>query len=108
MDLKALDQARLRRQAQGVQAFWDSPDYDAGLQALGAPDEDNAFRQLAEQGRSALTHLQQRDGPTHLHQGPDVKHWVTRALQNARDQNKAKPHRGWGGAGTHTPNARGK
>ena len=72
MILKALDQARLRRQAQRVEAFWESPDYDAGLQALGAADEDNAFRQLAEQGRGALTHLQQRDGQAHLHEGLDV------------------------------------
>ena len=53
MILKALDQARLRRQAQRVEAFWESADYDAGLQALGTVDEDSAFRRLAEQGREA-------------------------------------------------------
>jgi len=96
MILKALDQVRLRRQAQRVEAFWESPDYDAGLQALGGADEDNAFRQLAEQGRGALTHLQQRDGQPHLHEGLDVSDWVTRTLQNALDQTMAQLQSGLG------------
>jgi biopolymer transport protein ExbB len=96
MILKALDQARWRRQAQGVEAFWESPDYEAGLQALGSAGEDNPYRRLAEQGRSALTHLQQREGPSHLHEGLDVSDWVTRALQNSLDQSMAQLQSGLG------------
>ena len=96
MVLKALDQARLRRQAQRVEAFWESPNYDTGLAVLGEADEDSAFRRLAEQGRGALAHLQRQDDRPHLHQGLDVSDWVTRALQNALDQTMVQLQSGLG------------
>jgi len=64
MILKALDQARLRRQAQRVEAFWESPDYDAGLQALGGPGAQTrcccAARLFAASHRRQSAPVQQR------------------------------------------------
>lgn len=96
MILKALDQARLRRQAQRVEAFWESPNDDAGLEALGEAAQDSAFRRLAEQAREARAHLQRQEGRPQLHEGLDVSDWVTRALQSTLDQTLAQLQAGLG------------
>lgn len=88
--LKLLDQARLRKVAKRIQGFWDSPDYDAGLQTLDDGRRFNPFRSVAVQSREAMTHLQQGDSQPHLRESLDTDAWVGRAIQNAIDDGAAR------------------
>jgi len=90
MVLKALDVWGLRRQAQRVETFWESPNLKAGLQSLGDAQDHGAFRRLAEQAEQALAHANRHDGAPHLHDSLDLSDWMTRALQNALDHTTAQ------------------
>ena len=90
MVLKALDVLSLRRQAQRVESFWESAHLQAGLQTLGEPQDNGAFRRLAEQAQQALAHVNRHDGTPHLHDSLDLSDWMTRSLQNALDQTAAQ------------------
>ena len=83
--LKASHLWRHQRQAQRVDAFWHCDSVAAGEQALGER-EDNPFRQLAQQAREALDHVQHSADRPALAQQLDVSDWVTRCLQRAIDE----------------------
>ena len=91
--VKALDLRRHRAQARRVEAFWHASDFDEGLDRLGR-EPDNPFRSLAQHGRDAAAHLQQRaaDGarPTQLHDRLDPSEWVQHALRQATDDSVAR------------------
>jgi biopolymer transport protein ExbB len=88
--LKLMDQARLRGMSKRIQQFWDSPDYDVGIQTLDDGRRFNLFRSLALQSREALSHLQQGDSQPHLRESLDTDAWVGRAIQNAIDDGAAR------------------
>jgi biopolymer transport protein ExbB len=90
MVLKALDLARLRKLAQGVGTFWDSPDYETGVRSLDDGSHFNPFKALANEGRNALSHIKARDGQPHLREQLDASEWVGRALQNSLDDGSAR------------------
>ena len=83
--LKASHLWRHQRQAQLVDAFWHCDSVAAGEQVLGEV-ADNPFRQLAQQAREALDHVQNNAARPALAQQFDVSDWVTRCLQRAIDE----------------------
>jgi biopolymer transport protein ExbB len=95
MLLKGYDQIRIRQQAKSVRDFWESPDFETGLQCLG-PQADNVFRNLAEQGQDARLHVENRDGAPHLHEKFDLSDWITRSLQIAIDDAHSRMQNGLG------------
>ena len=80
--IKALDIFKFKSLAQRTETFWHSADFSAGMTALG-PQQDNPFRNLAEEGREATTH--HRNTKAHLHDSLDISDWITRCLRNSMD-----------------------
>lgn len=85
--IKALDIVRYKKLANQAESFWHSADFAEGLGKLGA-QQDNPFRELAEEGREAVAH--HRDTRAHLHDSLDVSDWVTRCLRNSIDNSTAR------------------
>jgi len=85
--LKALDIVRYKKLARQAEGFWHSADFAEGLNRLG-PQQDNPFRNLAEEGREAAAH--HRNTKAHLHDSLDVSDWVTRCLRNSIDHATAR------------------
>lgn len=84
---KTLDLIRYKKLAREAESFWHSADFAEGLSRLG-PQEDNPFRNLAEEGREAAAH--HRDTKAHLHDSLDISDWVTRCLRNSIDHATAR------------------
>ncbi len=84
---KAMDILRYKKLARQAETFWHSADFAEGLIRLG-PQEDNPFRNLAEEGREAVAH--HRNTKAHLHDSLDVSDWVTRCLRNSMDHATAR------------------
>ncbi len=84
---KAMDILRYKKLARQAETFWHSADFAEGLVRLG-PQEDNPFRNLAEEGREAVAH--HRNTKAHLHDSLDVSDWVTRCLRNSMDHATAR------------------
>ena len=89
--VKALNLRVAARQARASEAFWQAPDFEAGMAALGT-EADNPFQQLASQGREAAAHVQRPAAErgtsghkAHLHDALDLSEWITRSLRNAVD-----------------------
>lgn len=80
---KTLDLIKYKRIAKNAEDFWNSEDFQTGLDNLGA-DPVNPFRQLALAGREATLH--HRNTKAQLHDALDVSDWVTRTLRNAMDE----------------------
>ncbi|MDP3701488.1 MAG: MotA/TolQ/ExbB proton channel family protein [Hylemonella sp.] len=85
--LKVMDLVRYKRLARQAEGFWHSADFAEGLLRLGS-QEDNPFRNLAEEGREAAAH--HRNTKAHLHDSLDVSDWVTRCLRNSIDHATAR------------------
>ncbi|HCY15240.1 MAG: biopolymer transporter [Curvibacter sp. GWA2_64_110] len=85
--LKALDIVRYKKLARQAETFWHSADFAEGLGKLG-PQNENPFRDLAEEGREASAH--HRNTKAHLHDSLDVSDWVTRCLRNSIDHSTAR------------------
>jgi biopolymer transport protein ExbB len=90
MVVKALDLSRLRRLGQRLNAFWDSPNYDAGLKMLDGGKGVNPFQSVAVQSRQALEHVQDGSARGQLHESLDADEWVGRAIHNAIDDGSAR------------------
>jgi biopolymer transport protein ExbB len=84
---KAMDLIRYKKLARQAESFWHSADFAEGLNRLG-PQEDNPFRNLAEEGREAAAH--HRNTRAHLHDSLDISDWVTRCLRNSIDNATAR------------------
>ncbi len=84
---KAMDLIRYKKLARQAEGFWHSADFAEGLLRLG-PQEDNPFRNLAEEGREAAAH--HRNTRAHLHDSLDISDWVTRCLRNSIDHANAR------------------
>jgi len=84
---KAMDLIRYKKLARQAEGFWHSADFAEGLLRLG-PQEDNPFRNLAEEGREAAAH--HRNTRAHLHDSLDISDWVTRCLRNSIDNATAR------------------
>ncbi len=84
---KAMDIVRYKKLAQEAEGFWHSADFAEGLARLG-PQQDNPFRNLAEEGREAAAH--HRNTRAHLHDSLDISDWVTRCLRNSIDNSTAR------------------
>ncbi len=84
---KAMDLIRYKKLARQAEGFWHSADFAEGLLRLG-PQEDNPFRNLAEEGREAAAH--HRNTRAHLHDSLDISDWVTRCLRNSIDHATAR------------------
>ena len=83
--LKGLAVLRARQQAGRVARFWSSSSMDAGLSHLGDED-DNPFRQLAQDARAASAVLQQDGGKAQqLGQRIDASDWIAGALHSSLD-----------------------
>lgn len=92
--LKLYAQWRQKRYSGRVESFWHSTSLNDGLQHLGDHPE-NAFRKLAVDGVSAVTHLDSSSHHTkhaqkQLHDQLDLSDWVTRALRNSAEISAAK------------------
>lgn len=85
--LKAMDILRCKKLARQAEGFWHSADFAEGLAKLG-PQQDNPFRDLAEEGREAAAH--HRNTKAHLHDSLDISDWVTRCLRNSIDHATAR------------------
>ncbi len=84
---KTLDLIRYKKLAREAEGFWHSADFAEGLNRLG-PQQDNPFRNLAEEGREAAAH--HRNTKAHLHDSLDISDWVTRCLRNSMDHATAR------------------
>jgi biopolymer transport protein ExbB len=84
---KVMDLIRYKKLARQAEGFWHSADFAEGLNRLG-PQEDNPFRNLAEEGREAAAH--HRNTKAHLHDSLDISDWVTRCLRNSIDNATAR------------------
>lgn len=84
---KAMDLIRYKKLAHQAEGFWHSADFAEGLNRLG-PQEDNPFRNLAEEGREAAAH--HRNTKAQLHDSLDISDWVTRCLRNSIDNATAR------------------
>ncbi|MBI2744072.1 MAG: MotA/TolQ/ExbB proton channel family protein [Burkholderiales bacterium] len=84
---KAMDLIRYKKLAHQAEGFWHSADFAEGLNRLG-PQEDNPFRNLAEEGREAAAH--HRNTRAQLHDSLDISDWVTRCLRNSIDNATAR------------------
>jgi len=84
---KAMDLIRYKKLARQAEGFWHSADFAEGLNRLG-PQEDNPFRNLAEEGREAAAH--HRNTRAQLHDSLDISDWVTRCLRNSIDHATAR------------------
>ncbi|MEQ1659805.1 MAG: MotA/TolQ/ExbB proton channel family protein [Hylemonella sp.] len=84
---KAMDLIRYKKLAHQAEGFWHSADFAEGLARLG-PQEDNPFRNLAEEGREAAAH--HRNTKAQLHDSLDISDWVTRCLRNSIDNATAR------------------
>ncbi len=84
---KAMDLIRYKKLAHQAESFWHSADFAEGLNRLG-PQEDNPFRNLAEEGREAAAH--HRNTRAQLHDSLDISDWVTRCLRNSIDNANAR------------------
>jgi len=84
---KAMDLIRYKKLARQAEDFWHSADFAEGLNRLG-PQEDNPFRNLAEEGREAAAH--HRNTRAQLHDSLDISDWVTRCLRNSIDNATAR------------------
>ena len=85
--LKAIDIVRYKKLAREAEGFWHSADFAEGLARLG-PQQDNPFRELAEEGREAVAH--HSNTKARLHDSLDISDWVTRCLRNSIDQSTAR------------------
>jgi len=84
---KVMDLIRYKKLARQAEGFWHSADFAEGLARLG-PQEDNPFRNLAEEGREAAAH--HRKTREHLHDSLDISDWLTRCLRNSIDHANAR------------------
>ncbi|MDZ4074773.1 MAG: MotA/TolQ/ExbB proton channel family protein [Hylemonella sp.] len=84
---KVMDLIRYKKLARQAEGFWHSADFAEGLNRLG-PQEDNPFRNLAEEGREAAAH--HRNTRAQLHDSLDISDWVTRCLRNSIDNATAR------------------
>ncbi|MFN4350135.1 MAG: MotA/TolQ/ExbB proton channel family protein [Hylemonella sp.] len=84
---KVMDLIRYKKLAHQAEGFWHSADFAEGLNRLG-PQEDNPFRNLAEEGREAAAH--HRNTRAQLHDSLDISDWVTRCLRNSIDHATAR------------------
>ena len=85
--LKAIDIVRYKKLAREAEGFWHSADFAEGLARLG-PQDDNPFRNLAEEGRDAVAH--HSNTQARLHDSLDISDWVTRCLRNSIDNATAR------------------
>ena len=85
--LKAMDIVRYKKLARQAEGFWHSADFAEGLARLG-PQDDNPFRNLAEEGRDAVAH--HSNTQARLHDSLDISDWVTRCLRNSIDNATAR------------------
>ncbi len=85
--LKAFDIVRYKKLAGQAEEFWHSADFAEGLLRLG-PQQDNPFRDLAEEGREAVAH--HSNSKARLHDSLDISDWVTRCLRNSIDKSTAR------------------
>lgn len=85
--LKAMDIVRYKKLAREAEGFWHSADFAEGLTRLG-PQQDNPFRELAEEGREAVAHHSNTKG--RLHDSLDISDWITRCLRNSIDKSTAR------------------
>jgi biopolymer transport protein ExbB len=85
--LKVIDLFQFKRLARSTEAFWHSPDFALGLNALG-PQAANPFVQLARSGFEASSH--HRNTQAQLHDALDISDWISRALRNAMDDSTAR------------------
>ncbi|MEQ1661046.1 MAG: MotA/TolQ/ExbB proton channel family protein, partial [Hylemonella sp.] len=84
---KTMDLLRYKKLAHQAEGFWHSADFAEGLNRLG-PQQDNPFRNLAEEGREAAAH--HRNTRAQLHDSLDISDWVTRCLRNSIDNATAR------------------
>ena len=89
--LKSLDLLKFKALSQRTEAFWHSPDFDQGMQALGTQLA-NPFVQLAQSGFEATTH--HRKTQIQLHDALDISDWISRSLRNAVDDSTARMQAG--------------
>lgn len=85
--LKAMDIVRYKKLAGQAEDFWHSADFAEGLLRLG-PQQDNPFRELAEEGRESVAH--HSNSQARLHDSLDISDWVTRCLRNSIDKSTAR------------------
>jgi biopolymer transport protein ExbB len=85
--LKAMDLRQFKRQGQRTEAFWQHPDFDQALQALG-PQQANPFVQLAHSGFEASSH--HRRTKAHMHEALDLSDWISRSLRRAMDDSTSR------------------
>ena len=87
MLLKSLDLFKFKGLGRRTEAFWHSPDFVLGLEALG-PQPSNPFVQLAQSGFEATNH--HRNTQTQLHDALDISDWISRCLRRAIDDSTAR------------------
>ncbi len=81
--IKLLQLRAAARQAKAVEGFWHAPNFQAGVAALGAT-QDNPFSSLANEGKNALAH--HAAAKSELQSGLDTNDWLTRCLRNSIDE----------------------
>jgi biopolymer transport protein ExbB len=98
--LKSIAHARQKIFCARVEMFWHSASLQAGMNTLGA-NENNAFFLLAHDGIESVNHLNRsanhntaehdgHDTERQLHDQLDLSDWVTRALRNSVDSSLAR------------------
>lgn len=85
--IKTLDLFKYKAMTARKQAFWESQDFQAGLNSLGK-EAGNPLRQLALDGREAASH--HSNTQAQLRDVLDLSEWVTRALRSSLDDFTAK------------------
>ncbi len=86
MVTKAIKQWRLNAVAAfSLNQFWEAPDVERGLVALG---KNNPFADLAQSGVSAVNHHKKHEG--HLHEKLAMNDWLILSLRQAIDESTAR------------------
>ena len=82
---------RLRKPARAQQDFWHAQSFGEGLSMLG-DSADNPFRELAEEGQSALDHHTTHKEDLHGHL--PLSDWLTACLKGSIDESAERLQRG--------------
>ncbi len=83
---------RLRTANRALSDFWHAQSFAEGLHVLGADRNENPYRNLAEEGQSALDH--HHNHKTDLHGNLPLTDWLTACLKDSIDHSTDRLQRG--------------
>ncbi len=81
--VRSLRQLRARRHADAIEAFWNAPALEAGLERLRAQAPGSPFDALAQQGAAAAEHVRRHTDRKTLGGALDADEIITRALRKS-------------------------